>query len=65
MWLLQLRRPLHARSLPKAARCEAQGAALPLIPYLDVLRWVLIALALAGLIIVIYARLDDWQKGQR
>jgi hypothetical protein len=44
---------------------EAQGAVLPLIPYLDTLRWLLIALALAGLVIVIYARLDDWQKGQR
>ena len=44
---------------------EAQGAVLPLIPYLDTLRWVLICLALVGLAIVIYARLDDWQKGQR
>jgi hypothetical protein len=44
---------------------EAQGAILSLIPYLDTLRWLLIALALAGLVIVIYARLDDWQKGQR
>ena len=44
---------------------EAQGAILPLVPYLDTLRYVLIALALAGLAIVIYARLDDWQKGHR
>jgi len=44
---------------------EAQGAILPLVPYLDTLRYVLIALALAGLAVVIYARLDDWQKGRR
>ena len=43
---------------------EAQGAVLPLIPYLDTLRLLLIALALAGLVIVIYARFDDWQKGR-
>ena len=44
---------------------EAQDAVLPLVPYLDSLRWLLIALALVGLIIVIYARLDDWRKGRR
>ena len=44
---------------------EAQGAILPLVPYLDTLRYVLIALALAGLAVVIYARLDDWHKGRR
>jgi hypothetical protein len=44
---------------------EAQGAILPLLPYLDMLRYALIVLALAGLAIVIYARLDDWQKGRR
>ena len=44
---------------------EAQDAILPLLPYLDTLRYLLIALALAGLAVVIYARIDDWQKGQR
>ena len=44
---------------------EALGAILPLLPYLDTLRYVLIAAALAGLASVIYARLDDWQKGRR
>ena len=44
---------------------EAQGAVLPLVPYLNSLRWLLIALALVGLIIVIYARLDEWRKGQK
>ena len=44
---------------------EAQGAVLPLVPYLDSLRWLFIALALAGIAVAIYARLDDWRKGQR
>ena len=44
---------------------EALGAILPLLPYLDTLRYVLIAAALAGLASVIYVRIDDWQKGQR
>ncbi|WP_430463648.1 YcbK family protein [Tabrizicola sp.] len=44
---------------------EAQGAVLPLVPYLDSLRWLFIALALAGIAAAIYARLDDWRKGRR
>ena len=44
---------------------EAQGAVLPLVPYLDSLRWVFIALALAGIAVTVWARLDDWRKGQR
>ena len=44
---------------------EAQGAILPLVPYLDTLRWVFIAMALVGIAVAIYARLDDWKRGQR
>jgi zinc D-Ala-D-Ala carboxypeptidase len=44
---------------------EAQGAVLPLVPYLDGLRWLFIALALAGISVAVYARLDDWRKGMR
>jgi hypothetical protein len=44
---------------------ETQGAILPLVPYLDTLRWVFIALALGGIAVTIYARLDDWKRGQR
>jgi zinc D-Ala-D-Ala carboxypeptidase len=44
---------------------ETQSAVLPLVPYLDTLRWVFIAVALAGLAVTIYARLDDWHRGQR
>jgi hypothetical protein len=44
---------------------EAQGAVLPLVPYLDALRWVFIALALAGIALAVWARLDDWRKGMR
>ena len=32
---------------------------LPLVPYLDSLRWVFIAAALAGIAVAIYARIDD------
>ena len=42
---------------------EAQGAILPLVPYLDTLRWVFIAVALAGVAVTIYARFDDWRRG--
>lgn len=38
-------------------------AILPLVPYLDTLRWVLIAVALAGIAETIWARLDDWRRG--
>jgi zinc D-Ala-D-Ala carboxypeptidase len=44
---------------------EAQGAVRPLVPYLDTLRWLFIALALAGIVVAIWARLDDWRKGLR
>jgi len=44
---------------------ETQGAILPLVPYLDTLRWVFIAVALIGIAVTIYARLDDWRRGQR
>ena len=44
---------------------ETQSAILPLVPYLDTLRWVFIAIALAGVAVTIYARLDDWKRGQR
>jgi zinc D-Ala-D-Ala carboxypeptidase len=44
---------------------EAQGAVLPLVPYLDTLRWLFIALALAGIAVAVWARVDDWKRGQR
>ena len=44
---------------------EAQGAVLPLVPYLDSLRWLFIALALGGIAVAVWARLDDWRKGRR
>ena len=44
---------------------ETQTAVLSLVPYLDTLRWVFIAVALAGVAVTIYARLDDWRRGQR
>ena len=47
------------------ALAEAQDAILPLLPYLDGLRWIFVALALAGIAVTIHARLDDWKRGQR
>ncbi len=44
---------------------ETQSAILPLVPYLDTLRWAFIAVALIGVSITIYARWDDWRKGRR
>ena len=44
---------------------EAQGAVQALVPWLDTFRWVFIALALAGIGLTVYARLDDWKRGRR
>ncbi|HCP81689.1 MAG TPA: peptidase M15, partial [Octadecabacter sp.] len=44
---------------------ETQSAILPLVPYLDTLRWLFIAVALIGVNITIYARWDDWRNGRR
>ena len=44
---------------------ETQSAVQPLVPYLDTLRWVFIAAALAGIAVAIYARIDDWKRGRR
>lgn len=44
---------------------EARGSIQSLIPYLDTMRWVFVALALAGIAVAIYARLDDWQRNRR
>jgi hypothetical protein len=44
---------------------ETPSAVLPLAPYLDTLRCVFIVVALIGIAVTIYARLDDWERGQR
>ena len=44
---------------------ETRSAVEPLVPLLDTLRWILVAVALAGICVAIYARLDDWQRGRR
>jgi hypothetical protein len=44
---------------------ETQSAILPLVPYLDALRWLFIAVALAGIAVAIHARIDDWKRGRR
>lgn len=47
------------------AVAETQGAVQALVPWLDTMRWVFIGLALAGIAVTIYARLDDWKRGRR
>ena len=47
------------------AVADTQSALQPLIPYLDTLRWVFIAVALIGVSVTIHARWDDWRKGRR
>ena len=44
---------------------ETQGAILPLVSYLDALRWLFIVVALVGIAAAIYARVDDWKRGRR
>ncbi|WP_127107845.1 YcbK family protein [Pararhodobacter zhoushanensis] len=44
---------------------EAQSSIQPLVPYLDTLRWVFIAVALGGIAVAIHARIDDWKRGRR
>ena len=44
---------------------ETQSTIQPLLPYLETLRWGLIAVALVGIAVKIHARLDDWKRGQR
>jgi len=42
---------------------EAQGAVLPLVSHLDTMRWLFIALALGGIAVAVWARIDDWKGG--
>jgi len=44
---------------------DTQSALQPLIPWLDTIRWLFIAVALIGIGTTIYARWDDWRKGRR
>ena len=44
---------------------ETQSAVLPLVPYLDTMRWAFIAVAIVGIGVAIYASIDDWKRGQR
>lgn len=44
---------------------ETRSAILLLVPYLNTLRWVFIAVALVGIAVAIHAPIDDWKRGQR
>ncbi len=56
---------LGAAGVVQSVLAETQSAILPLVPYLDALRWVFIAIPLGGIAVTIYARLDDWKRGRR
>lgn len=49
----------------REALAETQAAIEPLVPWLDTLRWVFIAVALLGIGFAAYARWDDWRRGKR
>jgi len=49
----------------QAVIAETQDALLPLVSHLVTLRWVFVAVALAGIAVTIYARFDDWKRGRR
>ena len=51
--------------LVQLAVADTQSALQPLIPYLDTMRWLFIAVALIGVSVTIYARWDDWRTGRR
>lgn len=51
--------------MAKSVVSETQGALQPLIPYLDTLRWLCIGLAMIGIGVALYARIDDWKRGRR
>lgn len=44
---------------------EMQTAILPKVPYLDTLPQRLSAVALGGIAVTIYMRLDTWDRGRR
>ena len=49
--------------MAKSILAETQTAILPLVPYLDTLRWVFIAVSMGGIVVTSHACLDDWRKG--
>ena len=67
LFLLNLRRAGEraGRAAERLDARERNDAIQPLVPYLDTLRWLLIAIALIGIAVTIHARLDDWKRGKR
>lgn len=65
-------KPEGLRTLPEAgvevarsSHDETHSVILPIVPYVDTLPWVLIAAALGGIVVTVYARLDDLCQGHR
>ncbi len=49
----------------RSVLAETQTTILPLVPYLDTLRRVFIAVALGGITVTLCARLGDWKQRRR
>ncbi|MDD3030555.1 MAG: structural protein P5 [Alphaproteobacteria bacterium] len=43
----------------------ARGTLQTLVPYLDIAKWLLLAITLVGIGIMVWARIDDYRKGLR
>lgn len=56
---------LGALEAAKEALDPARDALQTLVPYLDVAKWLLLAITLIGLGVMIWARIDDHRKGLR
>lgn len=48
-----------------AVASETASEVLPLVPYVDTLKYLFVALSLAGIAYSMYARMDDWKKGRK
>lgn len=48
-----------------AVASETAAEVLPLVPYVDTLKYIFVALSLAGIAYTMYARMDDWNKGRQ
>jgi len=56
---------LGALEAAKEALDPARDALQTLVPYLDVAKWLLLAITLIGIGVMIWARIDDNRKGLR
>ena len=51
--------------LAQQVLADTHDALAPLLPWLSNARWLLIALALAGVALIVWTRIEDWKRGRR